>query len=169
VGRWNLPDRTPRRSPIELRVQGADELNRVARKLKEAGDKGLRKELYSGLQRATKPIRADVQRSLATVLPQRGGLARKMSRARVTTKIRTSNRNTRLRIEVSSPRGEDIDVKAMDRGRLRHPVFGVWRPNTPTQQIPAGVVTDPLERGAAVARHEAQDALSRVAQKLGGG
>lgn len=152
---------------MDLRVGGADELNRLARKLKEVGDKGLRKELYRGLQRATKPIRADVQRSLATRLPERGGLARKMSRARVTSKIRTANRNTRLTIQVSSPRGEDFDVQAMDRGRLRHPVFG-RRGKWVTQQIPPGAVSEPLEAGADTARTEATAALSRVARQLEG-
>jgi hypothetical protein len=150
----------------DMRVSGADELNRLSRKLKGA-DKSLRKELYSGLQRATKPIRADVQRSLATRLPEHGGLARKMSRARVTAKIRTANRNTRLTVQVSSPRGEDFDVQAMDRGRLRHPVFG-RRGQWVTQQIHPGAVSDPLEAGAPYARREAAEALARVARQLEG-
>lgn len=147
----------------DFRVSGADELNRLAHKLKGA-DKALRKELYSGLQRATKPIRADVSRSLATRLPQHGCLARKMAKAKVTTRIKTANRNTRLTIRVSSPRGEDFDVQAMDRGRLRHPTFG--QRNWVTQQIPPGVVSDPLERGAVPARREAAEAMARVARKL---
>jgi hypothetical protein len=151
----------------DFRVQGADELNRLARRLK-GGDKALRKELYSGLQRATKPIRADVQRSLATRLPERGGLAQKMSKSRVSAKIRTANRNTRLTIRVDGPRGEDIDVRAINRGRIRHPVFGVWRPNTPIQTIPPGAVTEPLEAGADHARREATAAMARVARQLEG-
>jgi hypothetical protein len=150
----------------DLRVGGADELNRLARRLK-GGDKALRKELYSGLQRATKPIRADVQRSLATRLPERGGLAQKMSKARVSSKVRTANRNTRLTIQVSSPRGEDLDVRAMDRGRLRHPVFG-RRGKWVTQIIPPGAVSEPLEAGADHARREATAAMARVARQLEG-
>lgn len=150
----------------DVQVSGADELNRLARKLREAGDKTLQKELRAGLQRATKPIRADVTQSLADRLPRRGGLARKMAKARVTTRIRTSNRNTRLRIEVSSPRGEDIDVRALDRGVIRHPTYG-HRPWV-VQHIPAGAVSGPLERGAPMAQREAAAVLARVAKSLEG-
>lgn len=150
----------------DFRVQGADELNRLARKLRQAGDKTLRKELYAGLQRATKPIRADVTRTLAARLPQHGGLARKMAKARVTTKIRTANRNTRLTIQVSSPRGEDFDVQAIDRGAIRHPTYG-HRPWV-VQRIAPGAVSEPLQRGAPAARREAAAALERVAKSLEG-
>lgn len=62
---------------VSIQVVGADSLRVLARDLKKAGDKDLRKELYSGLNRATKPLEEAARRSAAGNLPSSGGRVRK--------------------------------------------------------------------------------------------
>lgn len=150
---------------MEVRVKGADELNRLARNLKGA-DKAVRRELYAGLQRATKPMRANAKRAAATRLPQRGGLAAEVARSRFSARIKTANRNTRLRIEVSSRKGADLDLRALDRGRIRHPVFG-RRGAWVTQEITPEIISGSLANDAPIAQREALAALDRVARQMG--
>ena len=149
---------------IDIRIEGAEQLAALAKRLKQVGDKELRRELMRGIQRSTKPLRPAVQASARSRLPQRGGLAAEVGAARVRTRTRTAGEHVGVRVEVSSPRG-DIDMRAIDRGRLRHPVFG-HRDRWVTQRIDAGVISDPLEDQAPQVRREVLAAMESVAEKI---
>jgi hypothetical protein len=49
-------------------------------------------------------------------------------------------------MSVAKRGGKQMDLRALDAGRLRHPVHGVWRRNTPTQRVRAGWWSKPIER-----------------------
>lgn len=103
-------------------------------------------ELGKALKGAEKPIRAgtlkalkaaattDVQDAVrdegAPTLPQRGGLAERAAAVRVSAKVRLSGRQAGVRIV---GRGRMKNLDALDRGTVRHPLFGDrahWYPQT---------------------------------------
>ena len=144
---------------LDIQIRGAEEFGILARRLKETGDKGLRRELLSGLQKAAKPAKADVRTSFATRLPQRGGLAAQMAGSRISLLSRAGN-NPSVKIKVTSPHA----VQPMDKGILRHPVFatGTWV----EQSIEPGVFSEPIESRAPQMRQDMEQVLRRVAAKI---
>lgn len=148
-----------------VRIEGADQLERVGRQLKELGDKDLRKELFRGFNRATKPLKIAVRTSAELRLPKRGGLNRFVAASRLSTRTRVSGKNVGVRI-VAAKRGSDVE--AIDRGRLRHPVFGnrrVWV----TQQITPGWFTVPLVAGERTVQRELLQVIDDIERGLSRG
>lgn len=99
-------------------ADGADELRQLGTALKGA-EKVIRKETLASLKATTAPLGTAVKAEAAT-LPSRGGLAGKVAATRVTTKVRMSGRQAGVRI-VGTGR---LNIDALDRGSLRHPLFG---------------------------------------------
>jgi hypothetical protein len=151
---------------LELIVrQAPQELAALSKALKEAGERDLRRELYAGLNRATKPmIRASRVRMLAQ-LPARGGLNRRAAKARISTQQRRS-RGGDPQIHIRGRAGSQaVDLRAIDSGLIRHPVFG--RPDSwVMQRITAGTWTYAMLSEAPQARREVEAALDDVAAKL---
>lgn len=150
---------------IDLVIRGgAEDMAVLSRRLKEAGSRDLTRELRAGLQRAAKPAKEDVRRSLASRLPHRGGLAAQMAGSRISLRATGSGRSPGVRIVANSPH----DLRSMDKGTLNHPVFGnkdVWR----TQAIEPGVFSEPIERRAPQMREEMTQAIRAVAAKIEAG
>lgn len=155
---------------MEVRVKGADELERIARRLKEAGNKNLRKELYRGLARAAKPTAAAGRRAALEELPKRGGLAKKIASSRYSTKTRAAGQKVGVRITAKGPKnagGGEIDIRSLNRGRLRHPVYArgddrkkwTWV----DQSVPPGWWEDAMQIAA---DEEIRDALLAVLDEI---
>lgn len=146
----------------DLQITGADKFAAVAKALKKAGDKELQKELYSSINRATKPMRAEAKKSAERNLPRAGGLNKRVSRARMTTRRRTG-KNPGVRIVA---KGMD-QLALMDQGHVRHPVYGD-RKRWVNQPIPdaKGWFTEPMEAGADDVRREIVKTLDAIAKKL---
>lgn len=147
----------------DLQIKGAEQLGDLAKALRSAGDtgKGLKRELYRGLNRATKPLRADARASALAVLPQSGGLAAQVFKSRLSTKILTG-RNPAVAIA-----GKSGSAAAQtDRGHVKHPVYGnkrVWV----TQQVDgAGWFTDTMKSAAPTVRKELVQAIDNVADQI---
>lgn len=144
--------------PVDLSIEGADGLARVAKALRQVGDKELQRELYAGLNRATKPLKESARESAEATLPRAGGLGKRVAKSRMATRRRASGANPGVRITSKSD-------SRIDRGVLRHPVFGnrdVWV----AQQVPSGWFTKPMEAGADVVRRELVQVINDVADKL---
>lgn len=151
--------------PVDVRITGADQLGDLGKRLRSAGEdgKGLRKELYRGINRATKPAKADAKAAAARELPQRGGLARLVASSRFSTRTRTGGRNVGVSIVAKG-----TAVRTTDRGFLRHPVFGnreVWV----TQRVDPGWFTETLQKSAPKVRREVLDAMRDVAEQIARG
>ena len=145
----------------EVSIRGAEDLAKAAKQIKEMGDKTLRRELTRAIREASKPAQAAIRASALEELPKRGGLAAKVASSRVTTKIRTSARTAGVRIQATNLH----DIAAMNRGRLRHPVFGnknVWV----NQKIKPGWFTDPANATRPVAQQRVRAAMERVQANL---
>lgn len=148
---------------MDIDVRGVDDLQRLARALKETGDKQLRKEFYAGLQRATKPIRADMQASIPPSLPSRGGLASDVHRStRLVTSTTGAGKRPGVRIRARGKR----DIRSLNRGVFRHPVFGSRRWVTQTKGVAPGFLDESFQDGAPDVRDEVLRAIADIAQRL---
>ena len=147
---------------VDLQVQGANKLDALAKELKRVGDRQLSKELYAGLNRATKPLKADAKESALQKLPRRGGLAKRVSRSRLSTR-RSGGSNPGVKIVA---KGLD-QLRLMDeQGRVRHPVYG--RGKFVDQRIPEaqGWFTDSLQAGVPTVRQELIKVLDEIARQV---
>ncbi|MBI1757976.1 MAG: hypothetical protein HYR62_01890 [Actinobacteria bacterium] len=146
---------------FDVRITGADQLATVAKSLKDAGNRDLRRELFRSIQRATKPLKAEVKAEALRVLPNRGGLARMVSRSRLTTKTRTG-RSPGVTIVATGK----IDIGSLDRGRLRHPLFGD-REHWYQQEVRPHWFTGAIDRDIDHVQAELLAAIDAVARKIG--
>lgn len=146
-------------------VNGGNQLVELSRRLKAAGEsgKGLRRELFRSIQRATKPIRQEVQEAWSKEAPQRGGLAAR--RVTVQAKTRGTGRMAGVRLVTRSRDG--YNLSAIDKGFVRHPVFGNRRAWGMTK-IDSEILTRPQVDSAPQVRDEVVRAINRINQKVEG-
>lgn len=143
---------------IDLVIEGGDELYAVAKRLRGA-DKVIRKEMLQGIRTAAKPLTAKA-RAGAADLPRRGGLAALVGRSRFSVQTKTAARTAGVRIVARNTH----DIGGMDRGRLRHPVFGTKA--YVNQAVRPGWFSDPLKHAADTVRPEIMAAIARAASHL---
>ena len=151
--------------PADLRVEGVERLERASRQLREVGDKDLRREMFRAIQRSTKPLRGKAKEAALRELPKRGGLNVWVAQSRFSTKTRGSGKKAGVRI--TATKGKH-DLRALDAGRLRHPVYGnrnVWV----NQSVPAGWFSKTIENGADEVRKELVKALDDVLKQIARG
>lgn len=142
---------------------GARDLELVARRLKETGRGDLRKELLAGIRKEGKETVKDIKRSAADVLPHRGGLAALVSRSSFGVRTRLSGGGVGVRIQGTSRSVKSL--RALNAGRLRHPVYGnrqVWV----EQQVEPGWFDKPVERDADNIRRGIDRVLHDVARRI---
>lgn len=104
---------------------GARQLRLLARDLDRAGA-ALRKDLPKGLRRASLPmiqaIRAEARQSLPS------GLGEYVATSTISTVVRTGADNTAVQIRgrrrQDRATGKQVDLPAINRGRIRHPTYG---------------------------------------------
>ena len=153
----------PQGNSFSLRVTGGEQLTDLGRRL-SAVDKHLAKELRSGLARAAKPLIVAVRAEIPPVMPK--GYEQPLSRSlKIRTQVRTG-RNAAVRITaVARGRGQNRHIRALDKGILRHPLFGDrewWY----SQPIRPGFWTRPMRAGAPAVRREMVKVMTDVADKI---
>jgi hypothetical protein len=151
----------------EFRIEGADQLRALARDLRAAGRRDLRRELNRGLRRAASPLIEEIKGKTGDYLP--GGVADLARTARYTTRALASGRVS-IKVARKQPvGGKQMDLAAIDRGRLRHPIYGnrrVWA----LQAVRAGWFTQSIDgRGLDEVREEMVKVLDSVADQLAAG
>lgn len=142
-------------------ADGAAQLAALAAALKAAGNKGLQRELSKGINSALKPLKAAVAQSALAKLPSSGGLAARAAGI----PVRTRRNANGVRV-VASGRGGMKNVKALDAGSVRHPVFG--RNAWVSQSVTPGFWTEPTEALAPEVRAELMKAIDAVAKQIEG-
>lgn len=154
---------------------GAEQLAALGKALKEAGDKDLRRELLKASQRATRPVKQEVKKSAVDTLPRRGGLGFWVARLKIVTKTRVQGRNVGVQIRGSRDKrskASKVDLWAINRGRVRHPVYGRWstrrgKPIDQIQLVPKHFFTKVMEGPVADrARKEFTDAMQTIASQI---
>lgn len=149
---------------MDIEVLGADQFASLAKRLREAADKGLQRELNAALNRASKPARERVMDELPAYLPD--GYAEDFG---PTLRMRTSGRSgrgagIRITAKAKGPRGERF-VGPLNEGMLRHQLFGMRR-YWYAQDVHPGFFSEPIEESAPEIRQELIGAMEIVAEKI---
>ncbi|HEY3261366.1 MAG TPA: hypothetical protein VGJ95_14045 [Pseudonocardiaceae bacterium] len=154
---------------IPLSVKGAQDLRELTQALKDAGAKDLQKELYRGINRAMKPLKEVARKAAREGLPKRGGLADTIARSKITTRRVVNKRRNMYSVRLVATSGHDI--RALDRGKLRWPVFPeegsdrsewTWK----KRDIKPGWWSEPLKRASGIPREEILQVMADVKRKL---
>jgi hypothetical protein len=169
--------------PISLTVKGADKLRTMARKLREASNVELPRELQKAIRTAAKPTLEAIQESARHIstkgIPKPGakhpfrgpskpkGLRQKIAEA-VVADVQTGGDDPKVQFRVSQARLPD-SIRQMPRkfdqgGTFRHPVMGnreVWVSQTGDPWF-----WPPIRDHIKDFRAEIDGALNEVARKL---
>lgn len=145
-------------SEADFDIRGSDAIRDLGRALKSAGDGGeLRKGLLRELRAAGKPITAAVRSDLGSKMPQRGGLAAHLAKAKVSTRNKLSGNSAGISIQTSVP---GYDLAGIEKGTVRHPTFG-HRPWV-AQSVEANVITNAIDSKKNTMRDAVIDAIDSV-------
>ena len=150
---------------VELSVQGAKVFGQVARALRQSGDKELRKELYAGINRAVKPLTQAVKGDTNRYLPR--AYAVELSKSLKVRARRRAGQNPSIYLigTAKTHRGKQRDLASLNRGRLRHPLYGdrnYWF----DQSVKPDWWDDPLRRNVDEVRVEVARVLDDVGNKI---
>lgn len=142
-------------------------MRRVAYLMRQAAIRQLRRELNAATRIAVRPLEREIKASAARMLPKRGGYAGIMSRA---VKVTTHRRGMDFYAIIYARGKKDLrDVRAVDLGRLKHPVFGRWRHRVPPTLVPRGFVMIPVRKLEDRIVSENLDALQRIVIEIARG
>ena len=110
---------------LDVEILGAAELKELARRITVLGDKGLGREMGQALKRAATPVEKALKDEYDG-LPKRGGYSGTFSKsARYRTALRAAGRTASFRMTVFAEGAHQRrDIDKLERGELRHPVFG---------------------------------------------
>jgi hypothetical protein len=152
---------------VDIEITGGEQIAALAKAIKAEGaaGKGLQKTVRASIRTSAKPLGKFVAVSAGRSLPRRGGLGYKVAGAAVTVQGRLGRKGFDI-IAKLKLRAKGFDLPAMDRGRLRHPVFGNRRIPWETQIIKPKVFTDPFMEGAPAIRQEIEKGLVEVAARI---
>lgn len=81
----------------------------------------------------------------------------------------STGRNPGIRIVATEKRGKKIDLARLNKGEVRHPVFGRWRKGTPTQRVTPGWFDRPIEANLDEFRKGILAAVDAVEKEISGG
>jgi hypothetical protein len=142
-------------------LKGPEDLARLSRVLKAVGDKDLQRELSKAIQAAMLPVREELPRS-AQRLPRRGGLAARVAASKTRIQRRNTGRAVGVRLRVDN---ED-NIRRIDKGTVRHPVFGRWRAGVKPQPVKPGWFTDPTDAARPAFAAAVDRAQNDIAAKI---
>lgn len=151
----------PERGGVDITIVNAEGLARLGAHLKAAGRGDLRRKLLAGIRAAAKDITPDIQQSARDTLPRRGGLAERVAGSRFSTRTSLSSRGASVRLTGVNA----YQIRGMNAGRLRHPVYGqpsVWV----GQSVEPGWFDRPIERAAPDVRRRISQTAADVAADI---
>lgn len=143
------------------KVTGADELAKVARRLKDAGETELRKEMLRGIRTAAKPVVPDIKASARDRLPKAGNLNDVIARSKIGVRTRLAGEKVGVRIRGVGRH----NLVALQYGRVRKPLFGN-RAHWFEQQVEPGFFDDPIEKRQDDLRRGLERVITETARKM---
>ena len=151
--------------PVSLSGLSGAELRYVAGQLRKAAARDLTRELRKGQRAAFRPLQREIKAEALATLPKAGGYNVVMSKAvKVTITTGTGAKALTARIYATG-KGDARDVKRVNDGVLRHPLFG-RRTSWHTTKVRAGFVDRPIDRLADQVLKESADAVQRVLDSI---
>ena len=150
-----------------IEISGAEQLTALSKRLKDAGERGLKRELDKAIRDAVTPFREAVRQSALNKLPRKGGLAERVA-DQVVPRPRKVNSSKGVGLRVTAVGRQGMrSLIALDQGRIRHPVFGddkTWV----SQRVVGRFWAMPAEELQPKVAAEVQAAIDRVAHKIDG-
>lgn len=143
---------------VSLRTQGADDLDKIAARLREAGDRKLKNNVAASIRKAAKPMGSDILREAAEDMPQRGGFAARLAGRKFGVRSSLTGRSASVWLAFK-PGGKGL--AAIDKGDLRHPVYG-HRKTWVSQRVPAGRLSAALQKQAPKMQRAVLDAANKT-------
>lgn len=145
---------------MKIDIQVGTDIGLIAEQLKDFGRDDLRREFVKGVKDAVRPTQRQIKAGVGAYMPTgyTDDLKRDMT---VTTSVRTTGN---AKVTVTGRSGQSR-LNALNKGRLRHPLFGN-RDKWYSQRVRPGFFTDPLFRSVPDATRRVeramQDALDRI-------
>lgn len=109
---------------LDVRIEGAAKLKRLAAQIRVQGRKDLSRQMGAALERATRPMKEEIAASAAATMPSgysgtfTASLRHRQSR-------RTSSQRAELILWTHADgKGQRRDIEALEAGTLRHPLYG---------------------------------------------
>lgn len=145
----------------DFRIEGADAMLQLGKRMKAAGRgdllKAMNKELKVAPKRVTTASRKNTSR-----LPTSGGLAQRVAKAPQRVTSRVGNTTASVRVTVA---GKKSGAWGANKGKVRHLVFG--RPGSwVTQDVEPGWFDDAVESESPEIRDDVVDVLTEYAEKM---
>lgn len=155
---------------VRLAYRDVRQLERVSAALKvHANGKMLRSDMRKGITKAVKPLKKNAKQNARQILPSSGGLNRRVARTTLQHRVRGSG-GARVGVHVrAKPSHKTLrDPLRVDRGMVRHPVFGqaVSRADWQLQKVPPGWFRTPMKKGGPVIRQELVDVMQGIAKQI---
>jgi hypothetical protein len=149
----------------DLEIQGVDQFVRVAKALRQVGDKELKRELRLAIKDAATPMTDEVRDQVAQYLPDR--YAAVLAPALKTGQSWRTGGSTVGLVLTGYAKGKRSrrHVKAINRGVLRRPVYGN-REAWVAQQVRPGFWDEPLANAKRLPTWQIRKALRDIARKL---
>lgn len=145
---------------LEVSIEGAATLHRVAARMRAQGNKDLSKGMSAALSRAIEPVRVSINAEADAAMPSgykdllTGSLRHRTSR-------RTSNNQARVILTTyADGKAERREIRSLEAGKLRHPLFGRKKRWYVTSIRPGF-----HERGTENAAEESRDAMIGVVRE----
>ena len=160
----------------DFEVTGTADFKILGAKLKVA-DKSMRLKLGRNIRAATAPLKSAIPEA-AQRLPKSGGLADLVAKTPIRTSI--TNNSMGLHVKVRSAGSPPVrDVRAIDEGKLRHPVFGsnarrvaghlkdsIKADKWVSQSVPSGYFSDPVDAATPEITAAVTKAIDEIAKEL---
>lgn len=147
----------------EVTIKGAEELEHLGRVLR-VSDKRFKRELAKAVRDAARPAGEVVRAAYAARLPRSGGLAARIAASAVSARTTTTGAHIGARVTLRNQHS----LRSIERGRLRHPVFGnreVWV----SQPIPAEIGSTAFATQQSQVQRRVLAAMDRVADQIAKG
>lgn len=143
----------------------SERLHGIATRLRVEGERGLQREMYGVFRTVAQPLKDAARSAALQKLPKSGGLAQDVA-DQVTVRVTSGARTAGV-----SVRTKTLGTTQTNSGYVRHPVFGAWLPNQPSQEIPgaAGWWTDALQPPSAAVTPLLIAEMNRVGRIIQGG
>ena len=144
-------------------------LKALGEKLERAGrSNALADAVGRALWDEAQPLRGAAQARARAILPRRGGLAERVAETPMPITVTSSGRRRGVRIDARQGRGRQgvNDPGAIDRGRVRHPVFGHERKEPIIQLVRVGWFSVAMDEGAPRVRERIEQVLKEEISKL---
>lgn len=154
---------------LTVAVGGANQLDALAKRLKDAGRKDLSRQLDKAVRKAPRHVEEAVRNDVPIYMPKGYEAVFRASLTFTTAVSKSGGHRVTIRVRALGAKGHDRQVQALERGSLRHPVYARGRRSTWTwvaQRVKPRFFTEPALSARHAVRSDIEQAMHDVAVKI---